>query len=112
MEQFAPLFRRQTPGVERFKSVHIVLRASLSPLERKQGMLRAILLTALTIWQRNVALSIAMSYVAHKVGQIIAWGDPRWLLRVHLGRDREKNKCRYHNRTMPGPVREVQAHLT
>jgi len=29
-------------------------------------MLRAILLTALTIWQRNVALSIAMSYVAHR----------------------------------------------
>ena len=61
MKQFAPLFRRQTPGVERFRLVHVVLRASLSTLERKQGMLRAILLTALTIWQRNVALSIAMS---------------------------------------------------
>ena len=31
MEQFAPLIRRQTPGVERFKSVHVVLRASPSP---------------------------------------------------------------------------------
>ncbi len=88
MKQFAPLFRRQTPGVERFRFVHVGLRASLSTLERKQGMLRAILLTASTIWQRKVALSIAMSYVAPKVGQIIPWGDRRWLIRVYLGRDR------------------------
>jgi hypothetical protein len=112
MKQFAPLFRRQTPGVERFRFVHVGLRASLSTLERKQGMLRAILLTASTIWQRKVALSIAMSYVAPKVGQIIAWGDRRWLIRVYLGRDREKNKCRYHNRTIHGPVREAPAYLT
>ena len=49
---------------------------------------------------------------AHKVGQIIAWGDRRWLIRVYPGRDRENNKCRYHNRTIHGPVREAQPYPT
>jgi hypothetical protein len=35
--------------------------------------------------------------MARKVGQIIARGDRRWLIRVYLGRDRETNKRNYHN---------------
>ena len=30
--------------------------------------------------------------MARKVGQIIARGDRRWLIRVYLGRDQETNK--------------------
>ena len=30
--------------------------------------------------------------MARKVGQIIARGDRRWLIRVYLGRDRETQK--------------------
>ena len=40
-----------------------------------------------------------------KVGQIIARGDRRWLIRVYLGRDQETNKRKYHNRTIHGPMR-------
>ena len=47
-----------------------------------------------------------------KVGQIIARGDRRWLIRVYLGRDRETKKRNYHNRTIHGPMREAQAYLT
>jgi hypothetical protein len=50
--------------------------------------------------------------MARKVGQIIARGDRRWLIRVYLGRDRETNKSNYHNRTIHGPMREAQAYLT
>jgi integrase len=50
--------------------------------------------------------------MARKVGQIIARGDRRWLIRVYLGRDRETNKRKYHNRTIRGPMREAQAYLT
>jgi integrase len=50
--------------------------------------------------------------MARKVGQIIARGDRRWLIRVYLGRDRETNKRNYHNRTIHGPMREAQAYLT
>jgi hypothetical protein len=32
-----------------------------------------------------------------KIGQIIARGDSRWLIRVYLGRDRETGKRAYHN---------------
>jgi integrase len=46
------------------------------------------------------------------VGQIIARGDRRWLIRVYLGCDRETNKRNYHNRTIHGPMREAQAYLT
>src|ERR1700693_1830418 len=50
--------------------------------------------------------------MARKVGQIIARGDRRWLIRVYLGRDHETNKRNYHNRTIHGPMREAQAYLT
>ena len=50
--------------------------------------------------------------MARKVGQIIARGDRRWLIRVYLGRDHETNKRNYHNRTLHGSMREAQAYLT
>jgi integrase len=50
--------------------------------------------------------------MARKVGQIIARGDRRWLIRVYLGRDQETNKRKYHDRTIHGPMREAQAYLT
>ena len=50
--------------------------------------------------------------MARKVGQIIARGDRRWLIRIYLGRDNETNKRKYHNRTIRGPMREAQAYLT
>ena len=50
--------------------------------------------------------------MARKVGQIIARGDRRWLIRVYLGRDRETQKRKHHNRTIHGPMREAQAYLT
>jgi len=50
--------------------------------------------------------------MARKVGQIIARGDRRWLIRVYLGRDHETNKRNYHNRTIHGSMREAQAYLT
>jgi len=46
--------------------------------------------------------------MARKVGQIIAQGDPRWLIRVYLGRDYETNKRNYHNRTIHGSMKEAQ----
>ena len=50
--------------------------------------------------------------MARKVGQIIARGDRRWLIRVYLGRDYETNKRNYHNRTIHGSMREAQTYLT
>ena len=50
--------------------------------------------------------------MARKVGQIIARGDRRWLIRVYLGRNQETNKRKYHNRTIDDPMREAQAYLT
>jgi integrase len=50
--------------------------------------------------------------MARKVGQIIARGDRRWLIRVYLGRDHQTKKRKYHNRTIHGPMREAQAYLT
>jgi len=50
--------------------------------------------------------------MARKVGQIIARGDRRWLIRVYLGRDHETKRRNYHNRTIHGPMREAQAYLT
>jgi integrase len=50
--------------------------------------------------------------MARKVGQIIARGDRKWLIRVYLGRDQETHKRKYHNRTIHGPMREAQAYLT
>ena len=42
--------------------------------------------------------------MARKVGQIIARGDRRWLIRVYLGRDHETKKRNYHNRTIHGSL--------
>lgn len=50
--------------------------------------------------------------MARKIGQIIARGDRRWLIRVYLGRDHETNKRNYHNRTIHGSMREAQSYLT
>ena len=50
--------------------------------------------------------------IARKVGQIIARGDRRWLIRVYLGRDHETKKRNYHNRTIYGSIREAQTYLT
>jgi integrase len=50
--------------------------------------------------------------MARKVGQIIARGDRRRLIRVYLGRDQETKRRNYHNRTIHGPMREAQAYLT
>ncbi|MGB8115424.1 MAG: hypothetical protein WCF22_16700 [Candidatus Sulfotelmatobacter sp.] len=50
--------------------------------------------------------------MARKVGQIIARGDGRWLIRVFLGRDHETKKRNYHNRTIHGPMREARAYST
>jgi len=49
---------------------------------------------------------------ARIVGQIISRGDRRWLIRVYLARDHETNKCKYHNRTIHGPMWDAQAYLT
>jgi hypothetical protein len=50
--------------------------------------------------------------MARKVGQIIARGDRRWLIRVYLGRDHETKKRNYHNRTVHGSMGEAQTYLT
>lgn len=50
--------------------------------------------------------------MSRKVGQIIARGERRWLVRVYLGRDRETRKRTYHNRTIYGSLRYAQAYLT
>ena len=50
--------------------------------------------------------------MSRKVGQIIARGEHRWLVRVYVGRDRETSKRKYHNRTIYGPLRQAQAYLT
>jgi integrase len=50
--------------------------------------------------------------MSRKVGQIIARGERRWLVRVYLGRDRETRRRAYHNRTIYGFLRNAQAYLT
>src|SRR4051794_2036998 len=50
--------------------------------------------------------------MSRKVGQIIARGERRWLVRVYLGRNRETRKRTYHNRTINGSLRDAQAYLT
>ncbi len=49
--------------------------------------------------------------MARKVGQLVARGDRRWLIRVYLGRDHETKKRNHHNRTIHGSMREAQAYL-
>jgi hypothetical protein len=55
---------------------------------------------------REVCLSLRAKEETlwRKVGQIIARGDRRWLIRVYFGRDHETNKRNYHNRTIHGPL--------
>jgi len=48
--------------------------------------------------------------MSRKVGQIIARGERRWLVRVYTGRDREKRT--YVNRTVYGSLRNAQEYLT
>ena len=50
--------------------------------------------------------------MSRKVGQIIARGERRWLVRVYLGRDRKTRRRTYHNRTIYGSLRHAQAYLT
>jgi hypothetical protein len=52
------------------------------------------------------------TFMSRKVGQIIARGERRWLVRVYLGRDQETRKRTYHNRTISGSLRHAQAYLT
>ena len=47
--------------------------------------------------------------LSRNVGQIIARGERRWLVRVYVGRDRETRKRTYHNRTVYGSLRHPQA---
>ena len=50
--------------------------------------------------------------MCRKIGQIIARGQHRWLVRVFLGRDLETHKRVYHNRTIYGTLHHAQAYLT
>jgi integrase len=50
--------------------------------------------------------------ISRRLGQIVARGRQRWLIRVFLGRDRETRKRRYHNRTVHGTARRAQEYLT
>src|SRR5438034_8907099 len=50
--------------------------------------------------------------MARKVAKSSHEATARWLIRVYLGRDRETQKRKYHNRTIHGPMREAQAYLT
>ena len=50
--------------------------------------------------------------MSRKIGQIIARGERRWLVRVYLGRNRETRRRTYHNRTIYGSLRHAQAYLT
>ncbi len=50
--------------------------------------------------------------MSRKVGQIIARGERRWLVRVYLGRDSEMRRRTYHNQTVYGSLRNAQAYLT
>jgi hypothetical protein len=50
--------------------------------------------------------------MSRKVGQIIARGERRWLVRVYLGRDRETGRRAYNDRTIYGSLRHAQAYLT
>ena len=50
--------------------------------------------------------------MSRKVGQIIARGERRWLVRVYLGRNRETRRRTYHNRMIYGSLRYAQSYLT
>ena len=46
--------------------------------------------------------------MAKKAGQIIARGPRTWLVRVSLGRDKQTNRRKYHNKTVHGSMRDAQ----
>ena len=48
------------------------------------------------------------NFMVCRVGQIIARGDRRWLIRVYFDGDYEIQERKYHDRTMHGPMREEQ----
>jgi integrase len=50
--------------------------------------------------------------MSRKVGQIIARGQRRWLVRIYLGRDRETGTRKYYSRTVHGALRQAQMYLT
>ena len=50
--------------------------------------------------------------MSRRVGQIVARGERRWLVRVYLGRDGRTRKRKYYNRTVYGSLRQAQLHLT
>jgi hypothetical protein len=50
--------------------------------------------------------------MSRKIGQIIARGESRWLVRVFLGRDPVTHKRTNYNRTIRGCFRQAQMHLT
>lgn len=45
------------------------------------------------------------------MGQIVARGERRWLVRVYLGRDRHTRRRRYHNHTIRGGLGAAQRYL-
>ena len=49
--------------------------------------------------------------LARTLGQIVARGRRRWLVRVFLGRDHATRKRRYLSRTVHGPIRHAQTYL-
>lgn len=50
--------------------------------------------------------------MARKLGQIVARGNNRWLVRISLGRDEATGRRRYLNRTISGPHRAAQLFLS
>ena len=49
--------------------------------------------------------------MARKLGQIIARGQNKWLVRIYQGRDPQTGTCKYLNQTIHGPFREAQRFL-
>ena len=49
--------------------------------------------------------------MARKVGQIVAVGEHKWMVRIFFGRNRDTGKRQHHNRTIYGPIKKAQAYL-
>src|SRR5262249_32169851 len=50
--------------------------------------------------------------MARKAGQIIARGPRTWLVRISIGRDKQTNTRKYHNKTIHGSMRDAQLYLS
>ena len=50
--------------------------------------------------------------MARKAGQIIARGPRTWLVRISMGRDKQTNTRKYHNKTIHGSMRDAQLYLS